>query len=83
MPTIPRSRRRLVAVGLMLLLLLVSPLTTPQAFGQEVDVSALGPQVGERLPEFDLRDQAGRSHTRSSIMGPNGAVFVLSRSADW
>jgi hypothetical protein len=68
---------------MMRILLLASPLATPQAFAQEVDVSALGPQVGERLPEFDLRDQAGRSHTRSSIMGPNGAIVVLSRSADW
>lgn len=62
---------------------LVSVLTAPRMSAQEVDVSVLGPQVGERLPEFDLRDSRGAAHSLSSIMGPNGAVFVLSRSADW
>ncbi len=48
-----------------------------------VDVSALGPQVGQPVPEFRLPDQAGRIWTRESIMGPRGAMLVFFRSADW
>jgi hypothetical protein len=48
-----------------------------------VDVARLGPQVGERIPEFSLPDQNGRTWTRESIMGPKGAMLVFYRSADW
>lgn len=50
---------------------------------QKVDVSRLGPQVGERVPDFALKDQAGRTQTLQSIMGPRGAMLVFFRSADW
>jgi cytochrome oxidase Cu insertion factor (SCO1/SenC/PrrC family) len=53
---------------------------TPRA---RVDVSKLGPQVGERVPDFNLKDQNGRSWTLQSIMGPKGAMLVFFRSADW
>ena len=48
-----------------------------------VGVSALGPQVGQQVPDFRLTDQAGRIWTRESIMGPRGAMLVFFRSADW
>jgi len=48
-----------------------------------VDVSALGPQVGEQVPDFSLPDQNGEIRTRQSIMGPNGAMLVFMRSANW
>jgi hypothetical protein len=48
-----------------------------------VDVSALGPQVGERVPDFSLRDQGGRVRNLQSIMGSRGAMLVFIRSADW
>lgn len=48
-----------------------------------IDVSRLGPQVGERVPEFSLPDQRGEIWTRESIMGPAGAMLVFIRSADW
>jgi cytochrome oxidase Cu insertion factor (SCO1/SenC/PrrC family) len=48
-----------------------------------VDVSKLGPQVGQRVPDFNLKDQDGKSWTLQSIMGPKGAVLVFFRSADW
>ena len=48
-----------------------------------VDVSKLGPQVGEQVPDFSLPDQNGHVWTRDSIMGPNGAMLVFFRSADW
>lgn len=48
-----------------------------------IDVSTLGPQVGERVPDFDLKDQNGKSWTLHSMMGPKGAMLVFFRSADW
>lgn len=48
-----------------------------------IDVSKLGPQVGERVPDFTLNDQAGRARTLQSVMGPRGAMLVFIRSADW
>jgi hypothetical protein len=49
----------------------------------KVDVAKLGPQVGERVPDFSLPDQTGRVRTLESIMGPRGAMLVFLRSADW
>ena len=49
----------------------------------EIDVTELGPQVGELVPEFSLPDQNGQIQTRDSIMGPSGAMLVFIRSADW
>ncbi len=48
-----------------------------------IDVSKLGPQVGERVPDFSLKDQNGKSWTLQSILGPKGAMLVFFRSADW
>lgn len=47
------------------------------------DVERFGPQVGERVPDFSLPDQTGRTRDLSSILGPNGAMLVFSRSAAW
>ncbi len=49
----------------------------------KIDVSKLGPQVGERVPDFALSDQTGKMWTLQSIMGPKGAMLVFIRSADW
>ena len=49
----------------------------------KVDVARLGPQVGERVPDFSLPDQTGRVRNLDSIMGPRGAMLVFLRSADW
>jgi hypothetical protein len=73
---------------LCLAVLLLSPLGIGSA-GQapparaRVDVSRLGPQVGERVPDFSLPDQTGRVRDLQSIMGPRGAMIVFLRSADW
>ena len=50
---------------------------------EAVDVEKLGPQVGAKVPSFSLTDQAGRSQTLQSVMGPKGAILVFFRSADW
>jgi hypothetical protein len=49
----------------------------------KVDVARLGPQVGQRVPDFSLSDQTGRLRTLESIMGSRGAMLVFLRSADW
>ena len=48
-----------------------------------IDVARLGPQVGERVPDFMLRDQTGAARTLESVMGARGAMLVFIRSADW
>ena len=47
------------------------------------DVQKLGPQVGDRVPDFSLTDQHGQSRTLASLVGPKGAMLVFYRSADW
>ena len=47
------------------------------------DVDRVGPQVGDIVPAFMLTDQQGQTQTLESIMGPNGAMLVFNRSADW
>ena len=62
------------------------PLAVPAEAAQErtpVDVASLGPQIGEIVPDFSLPDQNGRIRTRDSILGPNGAILLFHRSADW
>ncbi|MBS1817604.1 MAG: redoxin domain-containing protein [Acidobacteria bacterium] len=54
-----------------------------QAVRTKIDVSKLGPQVGQTVPDFSLTDQNGKTWTRQSIMGPKGAMLVFYRSADW
>ena len=49
----------------------------------KIDVSKLGPQVGDPVPDFSLKDQNGNTRTLQSIMGPKGAMLVFIRSADW
>ncbi len=48
-----------------------------------IDISKVGPQIGQRVPDFNLKDQAGKPWTLQSIMGPKGAMLVFFRSADW
>jgi hypothetical protein len=55
----------------------------PQQANPEIDVTRLGPQVGQPVPDFRLLDQSGKEWSRDSIMGPNGALLVFSRSVDW
>ena len=59
-----------------------APQSNP-AVRTRIDVSKLGPQVGERVPDFNLKDPNGKSWTLQSIMGPKGAMLVFFRSADW
>jgi len=65
---------------------LATPLAAQQAADTprtRIDVSKLGPQVGQTVPDFSLSDQNGKVWTRRSIMGPKGALLLFYRSADW
>ncbi len=55
-------------------------LNTPAS---SVDLETVGPRVGDALPEFSLKDQGGQMRSLTSLLGPNGAVIVFFRSADW
>ena len=55
----------------------------PTAARTPIDVSRLGPRIGQRVPDFALADQTGATRTLQSIMGPKGAMLVFVRSADW
>ena len=84
--------KRLSPVGAVLIALAIVGPAQPghSVFAQQappappvVNVQALGPQVGARIPDFSLVDQAGATRTLRSLMGPKGLMLVLFRSADW
>jgi hypothetical protein len=71
-------------MAVLLAALLLSPCLAAQSSPPaRIDVSKLGPQVGQRVPDFSLQDQNGKTQTLRSIMGPKGAMLVFVRSADW
>ncbi len=42
-----------------------------------------GPEIGAKLPNFEVSDQDGKTRKLSDLLGPKGAVLVIYRSADW
>ncbi len=42
-----------------------------------------GIAIGERAPDFALRDQSGHSRSLHDLSGPKGLLLVFVRSADW
>jgi hypothetical protein len=50
---------------------------------QTVDVTTLGPQVGQKAVGFQLPDQQGRTQSLASVAGPKGTMLVFFRSSDW
>ena len=79
----PTARGALVA--------LISSLAATAALAQNflTDIPAgsrgmvSGPEVGERIPDFSAYDQNGNLRSLGDVMGPNGAMVVFHRSADW
>jgi hypothetical protein len=49
----------------------------------KVDISQIGPKLGERVPDFSGTDQFGQERTLVSSLGAKGAMLVFFRSADW
>ena len=76
-----------IILGLCLLVLAptvgVAARQQPNTPSAVFDVEAVGPKVGETVPLFSLQDQAGRTQSLGSVLGPKGAVIVFFRSADW
>ena len=64
----------------MRLTLWLSMFSVASLCGQKITT---GPALGSSVPNFALQDQAGRTQTLKSIMGPKGAMLVFYRSADW
>lgn len=64
----------LIVLPVVLLLLAIS---LP---AQTLDI---GPRVGDVFPPFEMKDQHGMTRDLASVLGPNGAIVVLYRSADW
>lgn len=60
-----------------------APSQALQSAPDKIDVSKLGPQVGEQVPDFLLQDQNGQRRTLQSVLGPKGGMLVFVRSADW
>jgi len=50
---------------------------------QQVDVTTLGPQAGQKAFDFSLPGHDGKTHTLASAAGPKGTMLVFFRSADW
>jgi hypothetical protein len=63
--------------------LFASPPQSSPPTPTRIDISKLGPQIGEHVPDFNLTDQNGTSWTLQSVIGPKGAMLVFFRSADW
>jgi hypothetical protein len=80
--TMRLSRRPSSHLALTLLAALLAQAAMAQS-PPRIDVSKLGPQVGERVPDFYLKDQNGKTWTLQSVMGLKGAMLVFYRSADW
>ncbi len=72
-----------VALAIVLMIGVVDMVREAMETRTPIDVAALGPQIGERVPAFSLPDQNGQVHTLESILGPNGAMLLFHRSADW
>jgi hypothetical protein len=71
------------AVTLLIGLFMHVPINAQSLEPGRIDVSKLGPQVGDRVPDFSLSDQTGKVRTLQSVMGTKGAMLVFVRSADW
>lgn len=74
--------RTLISSALVIALTSFSIMASAQS-RTGVDIDTLGPQVGEAVPDFELPDQNGNLQNLESIMGPNGAMLLFHRSADW
>ncbi len=42
-----------------------------------------GPEIGEKVPNFELTDRYGKNRALADLTGPNGLLLVFVRSAHW
>jgi hypothetical protein len=81
--TKPRNLAALAVLLAVLGVCRVDAQQIPQPARQKIEVAKLGPQVGQQVPDFNLRDQTGRMRNLQSVIGSRGAMLVFFRSADW
>jgi hypothetical protein len=48
-----------------------------------IELLTIGLAVGQRAPDFSIRDQFDRIQTLDTLQGTNGTVLLFFRSADW
>jgi cytochrome oxidase Cu insertion factor (SCO1/SenC/PrrC family) len=77
------TERTRVVRALAIAILLLATACDMNESRRPIDIAALGPQTGERVPDFSLPDQNGRVVSLDSVLGPNGALLMFYRSADW
>lgn len=87
MPTIPHGPTAWLLAGS---LLFAAPTTFAQDDERTFDRPdatdenmQTGPAVGEKIPDFDGLDQNDRRVSFDDVKGPNGALILFYRSADW
>lgn len=71
---------------LFLLLSLATPMAAQEVFDRPDPLDeglATGVEVGEKIPAFRLTDSDGELWDFDAVKGPNGAVLLFYRSADW
>ena len=76
--------KRIGLIPALALSILAMPATAQENFltaGSAGMVS--GPDVGERVPDFADYDQNNNLVSLDDVMGPNGALILFQRSADW
>jgi len=74
------------ARSFLLLLSLAVPVTAQDVFDEPDpldDGLVTGVDVGEAIPDFRLPDLNGKLWSFDDLKGPNGAVLLFYRSADW
>lgn len=70
-------KKRLLTVGVCLLL------GSNAAAAQKESGFMAGLKKGEKIPQFQMTDQAGKIRDFKSVCGKNGILLVFFRSADW
>ncbi|HIN91123.1 MAG TPA: hypothetical protein EYN04_10915 [Porticoccaceae bacterium] len=78
-----KAHIRMPPLAALLAALLLSSSSLATQPREQINVASLGPQVGERVPDFSLPDQFGQLQSLDSIRGPNGTMLLFHRSADW
>ena len=75
--------------GVTLVLMMGAPLSWGQERAELIPLwkndrsVATGPEVGDRIPDFQAMDRSRQTRDFDSLKGTGGLVFLVVRSADW
>ena len=70
-----------VILCLFTFLVLVEGQEKPSNDGSDTHFSGL--EVGQKAPDFTVKDQLGHQQSNETLKGSNGTVLLFFRSADW